>query len=275
MESRISKAIGLKHSPVALTWSDQKPKSAIQFQEGKGGCLMGLVAAAAKGKDAICDRKTTGCLGGGVGVGFGNQYKNFPGGEDCYCYFLSTGNEQWDKGRAVAQEAKPYMPQEFYEDFLRGGHYIKSPGLVKKFVESLPMVDIPAKYVVFKPLKNVDKNDENPQVIIFFADADQLSALVLLANYAREDNDNVIIPFAAGCQSIGIYPYQEAKAAKQRAVVGLTDVYARLYTRKQLGDGIMTFSVPPAMFEEMEANVEGSFLEHHVWQSILEGKEVK
>ena len=118
-------------------------------------------------------------------------------------------------------------------------------------------------------MDNVDTEKEKPQTIIFFVNPDQLCALVVLANYGRGDNENVIIPYAAGCQTIGIYPYREAKSAKPRAVVGLTDLSARVYIRKQLGDpNLMTFSAPFALFEEMEQNVPGSFLERHTWQSL-------
>jgi len=53
--------------------------------------------------------------------------------------------------------------------------------------------------------------------------------------------------------------------------VGLTDLSARVYLRKQLGDGLLSFAVPPALFAEMEANVAGSFLERHTWKSLQEG----
>ena len=33
-------------------------------------------------------------------------------------------------------------------------------------------------------------------------------------------NENVIIPDAAGCQTIGIAPYREAQSERPRAVVG-------------------------------------------------------
>jgi hypothetical protein len=94
----------------------------------------------------------------------------------------------------------------------------------------------------------------------------------VLANYGRGDNENVIMPYAAGCQTIGIYPYREARSERPRAVVGLTDLSARVYVRRQLDGNLMTFALPPAMFEEMEANVEGSFLESHTWKTLLEGK---
>ena len=114
----------------------------------------------------------------------------------------------------------------------------------------------------------------DPQLVgtVFFADPDELSALTVLANYGRGDNENVIIPWAAGCQTIGIYPYREAKMNRPRAVVGLTDLSARVYIRKQLGDNLLTFAMPFALFTEMEANVEGSFLQRHTWQELLAAK---
>jgi uncharacterized protein (DUF169 family) len=272
VESKIAEAIALKHHPIVLIWADQKPEEAVQFKERKWGCIMWLAAGAAKGKTAVCDRRTFGCFGGGVGMGFGNQYKNFPGGEECFCHFLSSGNDQWERGRQTADQVKPFLTNESHDNFVHGERYLQSPEQVKKFIECLPITDIPATYVVFKPLLEVVANHEKPQVVVFFADPDQLSALVVLANYGRGDNQNVIMPYAAGCQTIGIYPYQEAQTQKPRAVVGLTDLSARVYIRRQLGDNLMTFAMPFALFEEMEANVAGSFLQRPTWQSLVKGK---
>ena len=165
------------------------------------------------------------------------------------------------------------MTKESYDNFLHGERYVKSPELVEKFVQALPLMEIPSTYVVFRPLSDVNPVKEKPQTIIFFVNPDQLSALVVLTNYGRGDNENVIIPYAAGCQTIGIYPYREVQSKKPRAVVGLTDLSARVYARKQLGDpNFLTFTVPFALFKEMEQNVPGSFLERHTWQSLLSEK---
>lgn len=270
MKSEIADAIRLKHGPVALLWSKEKPQGAMQFQEGRWGCVMWLAIHAAKGKTAAADVKTFGCAGGGVGLGFGNQYKNFPGGEEGFCHFLSSGNEKRKDGKELTEKLKPFMRIDAYDNFLHGERYIKSPALVRKFINNLPITYVPEPYIVFKPLDNVDIKKEKPQTIIFFVTPDQLSALVVLANYGRESNENVIIPYAAGCQTIGIYPYREAQSPKSRAVVGLTDLSARVYARKQLGDAnYMTFTVPLALFKEMEKNVADSFLQRHTWQSLL------
>jgi len=270
MKSKIVDALNLEYNPVALVWTNKKPEDALQFKKGRWGCVVSMFANAAKGRTAVFDRETYGCWGGGVGLGFGNQYVNFPGGEECFCHFLSTGNKQWDTGKNVADKIEKYVGKEFLEDFLYGERYFKSPQLVKKFVNSMPIIDIPARYVVFKPLKDVNLSREQPVVIIFLANPNQVSALVILANYGRGDTDNVIIPYAAGCQTIGIFPYRETKSDNPRAVVGLTDISARENVKGVIGEDLLSFAVPLKMFQEMEDNVEGSFLQRRTWKALIE-----
>ncbi|MCF8012167.1 MAG: DUF169 domain-containing protein [Clostridiales bacterium] len=252
MQSKIAEAVKLLYHPVAVTWTDEKPENALQFKEGRWGCVIGMLnAAASKGKTAVFDRKTFGCLGGGTGLGFGNQYQHFPGGIE---YFLSTGNKK------LCNKNFNNMPALGH-----GERYIKTPEIAAKFVESLPVIDIPNEYVVFKPLEQVDEG-EKPVVIVFLARPDELSALVVLANYARETNNNVTIPMGAGCHTIGIFPYKEAEKEIPAAVVGLTDISARNKVEKD----VLSFAVPYKMFEEMENNIEGSFLEQEPWTKIVQ-----
>ncbi|MBW2000587.1 MAG: DUF169 domain-containing protein [Deltaproteobacteria bacterium] len=274
MESKIAKALKLRHGPVAILWMDERPEEAVQFKEGKWGCVMWMLARAAKGKTVVFSEETYGCWGGGVGLGFGNQYLKFPGGIECFYYFLSTGNEQWEKGKKVTKQIENFVTRDFLEDFVHGECYLKSPELVREFVENMPIMRVPSRYVAFKPLDMVDPEKERPEIIVFLAAPDQLSALVVLANYGREGTENVTIPYAAGCQTIGIFPYKEARSENQRAVVGLTDLSARENIRKQLGKDLFSFAVPLKMFLEMEANVEGSFLETKTWR-LLSGEKTK
>lgn len=272
MLSKIRESIGFKFEPVAIIWSDEKPSSAAEFKEGKWGCVMWMLARAAKGGTVVFSEKTYGCWGGGVGLGFGNQYVKFPGGIDGFCYFLSIGNARWEPGRKIAEEIKQFVTDEFLEDFLEGERYLKSPELVKDFLDNLPMTTVPAQYVVFKPLKDVDPSVETPSVVVFLASPEELSALVVLANYSRKGVENVIVPFGAGCQTIGIFPYKEAASENPRAVVGLTDISARLYLKKHLGSDVMSFAVPWKMFLEMEGNVSGSFLDRKTWKRLRGGE---
>jgi len=268
MENTIVSALNLKFHPVAVVWSDEKPEDSLQFKKGKWGCVMSLFAHAAKGHTAVFDRETFGCWGGGVGLGFGNQYLNVPGGIEEFYNFLSTGNNIHGIGRKAVEKICDFIGNDLLKDAIHGERYIKSPELVKKFVESLPIIDIPEKYVILKPLQDVNLSKEKPVVIVFLATPDQLSALVILANYGRGTFENVIIPYAAGCHTIGIFPYREAQSENPRAVVGLTDIFARKNVRRQLGSDLFTFAVPLKMFKEMEAHIEGSFLQRETWNSL-------
>jgi len=270
MDSKIASAIHLELEPVALIWADEKPDGAMEFTPGKWGCILFLLAAVAKGKTAAASRETFGCWGGGVGLGFGDQYKRFPGGEECFCRFLSSGNAGSEPGQAIGQGMAASGATAMAEEFLQGERYLKSPEVVKNFLACLPIMDIPARYVVMKPLRDVDLTRDNVRSITFLVNPDQLSALVVLANYEGQHNENVIIPFAAGCQSIGICTFQENEREHPRAVVGLVDLSARKNLRRQLGNDVMSFSVTAEMFQRMEGNVEGSFLERETWKSLLE-----
>lgn len=267
MESKIASILGLKFAPVALLWSNEKPEKAIEFKPKKFGCVMFSFANAARGRTAVFSRETFGCWGGGVGLGFGNRYVDFPGGEECFCYFLSNGNKNHETGKMVGEHMKNAGMNEFYDDFMEGERYYKGPEEVKAFVENLPITDIPAKYVILKPLADVEAK-EQPENITFLANPDQLSALVVLANHGRKSFDNVTLPYAAGCQSIGILTYAQGKSPKPKAVVGLVDLSARKNVRKLLGSDLLTFSMPLSLFKEMENNVETSFFFRNTWKAL-------
>lgn len=259
----------LKYEPVSITLSDDKPDKAVEFKEGKFGCVMSLLAAAVKGRPAAASRATVACPGGGTGLGFGNQYANLPGGVGVFCRFLSTGNEGDEAGMQTTEMIRPFLTEEAYDNFRYGERYLKTPELVEKFVNQLPITDVPNEYVLFKPLRDIDPSKEEPYVVVFLADPDQLAALVVLANYERDSSESVIIPHAAGCQAIGIYPFRETQSDVPRAVVGMVDISARVQMRRQLKDDLMSFAVPYAMFREMEGNVPGSFLERRSWHDLM------
>lgn len=239
MDSRISKELKLRYQPVALLFADEKPTDALEFKEGRWGCVVAMFTAAARGKTAVFSKETCGCGGGALGLGFTDSY-NVPGGIE---NFLSTG-----KG----------------EGFPEGEAYIKTPELAREFVDELPRTCIPANYVVVKPLDAIDPDKDKPKLVVFFCEPDQLSALVVLANYGRHGSDNVVIPFAAGCHTVCLIPYAESKNDEPKAVVGITDITAR----PMVDPDILSFTVPFSMFEEMEANVPGSFLDKPDWTKV-------
>ncbi len=270
MESFIAKAILLETQPVALVWADAAPERATRFKPGGWGCVMNVFGvAAARGRTGAFDRNTYGCWGGGVGLGFGNQYEVFPGGIGCFYGFLSQGNAGSERGRAIGEHMKVSGGQRMADDFLYGEGYIKDAETTRRFVQSMPMRDIPANFVVVKPLSQADAEHDDVKSVTFFVNPDQLSALVILANYARPDTENVIVPWAAGCQVMGIFAYRELERERPRALIGMTDISARDNVRPLLGGNVMSFTAPWPLFQEMESHVEGSFLQRETWHSLL------
>jgi len=112
----------------------------------------------------------------------------------------------------------------------------------------LPTYDASFNYIVLKPLASVSDSDETPEVVSMLVNTDQLAALVQLANFEREGYESVTMPRATGCQSAYLLPYLETKREVPRAVVGMTDPYSRRHVQ----DGMLSFSMPWEMFQEME-----------------------
>lgn len=270
MQSQIAVALKLQNEPVALLHTDEKPAGAAQFEPGKWGCVMSLFGAAAyKGKSAVFDRESYGCFGGGYGLGFGDTYAHFPGGHTGFCNFLAHGNAGSESGEQIAAGmAAAGARPEFVGHFLHGERYRQSSALVRDFVAALPQTTIPTRYAAFVPLSACDPAAKAPESVTFLVSCDQFSALTVLANYDRPGLENVALPWAAGCQALGILAYREAQSPQPRCVAGLFDLSARKYLRTLAGADALTFTIPWRRFLEMEANVAGSFLEQEPWLSL-------
>ncbi|MCX6670044.1 MAG: DUF169 domain-containing protein [Methanothrix sp.] len=128
------------------------------------------------------------------------KYENFPfGGIETFKYFLSTGLEGQQR-----------------DDLVKKICSLGSREQVEDFLKVLPAMKVSKRYVVFKPLKELAEEEE-PVVVVFLADADQISALIGLANYDRQGVENVFAPMGAGCHQIGIYAFREAQSDRPRA----------------------------------------------------------
>lgn len=248
MDSNLGEALGLTSSPVAVILTDEKPDSALQFREGRWGCVGAMLVSASKGHSVVFDRQTFGCPGGGTGLGFGNQY------EQCG-FAIDKLLARGDKQIAETMQRKSHWEE--------GERFFESPELAGQAIAAMPMTDVPTEYVVFKPLELAEPDE--PTLIVFLVNPDQLSALVVLAGYDRGANEGAIAPFGAACHSI-LYGYAEAQREQPRAVIGFFDIAVR----SKVARDILSLTVPYSLYRRMDANVAGSFLEMADWLALRE-----
>lgn len=236
MESKIASLIKLHNHPVAVYRTDKCPELAVQFKEGRWGCIVAMLNASAnKGITAAFCSRTVACRGGRAGTGI----EPFEAG--VIEYFLSVGGKDPKEG-------------EFYR---------RSPELALDYMEAMPKYRTD-NYLVFTPLNNVDsETKEKMDGIIFLVNADQLSGLVTLSNFDRKSLDNTAVTFGAGCAQAILFPFSEENT-DQKCYIGLTDPSAR----KCISGEILSFSIPWDRFREMEAAAEESFLTKETWQMI-------
>jgi uncharacterized protein (DUF169 family) len=234
MDSKIADAIKMTLEPVAVVWTDTLPDGAVQHNKNEWACFTSFLVKAARGKVVAFDRESHLCNGGLTGIGFGHY------DIDRMEHFLAHGR---------AGE--------------RGERYVKTPEYARAFLEDLPEINVTTKYVVLKPLPMVTADDD-AKALIFLVNADQLSALVTLANYDRPTNDNVVTYFGAGCHSTVMFPVAEGDKENPKAIIGMTDPSARKFLNKDL----LSFSLPYRRFLELEAEADESFLITDEWKQL-------
>jgi uncharacterized protein (DUF169 family) len=228
------KYFGDAELPVTFYYS-KGDGGAEQADKPKGrSCLICELAKVRSGRSVFYNIDSLACGGARRYLGYTDKMR--PGFE----YFLSCGNDQ-----------------------MEGERYIKTPEMVKVFMKNQKTLPVEGKNIVFKRWDNLTEND-NPDVVIFFAKPDVLSGLFTLANFDQTDPNGTITPFAAGCGSIIHYPYLESMSETQRAVIGMFDPSAR----PCVPENTLTFAVPMKRFERMIGFMEESFLITETWKTV-------
>ena len=80
----------------------------------------------------------------------------------------------------------------------------------------------PGTYLVFKRWDTLEEQD-NPQVVFFFANPDVIAGLHTLANLDSMTAHGVMAPSASGCDSIVGFSMSELKSEEPKAVLGALD----------------------------------------------------
>ena len=217
----LGRHVPLSLSATALYFAADPPEGAIVPRPDAWTCMYALMNKVQKGRPASFSAAAPGCAG-------------------AICYF--------------GFKNLPILPAAVY---LSGKERLKkNAGLAAAFYNEVQPVPAGAANLVFQRLDSVPDETEI-EVVNLWVDATSLSKLHALANYDRATNDNVLMPFSSGCQSVWTLPYKEKNKELPRAVVGSLDPTVRRF----LPPEVVSFSVVAERFLEMCANIRGSFID--------------
>lgn len=219
--------------PIILYYTDEETVKEND-PEKSSNCLIANLNKVRNGTSLRFNTDTIGCPGGKRYAGFNPELsENFE-------YFLSCG-----------------IP-----DVMEGERYKQSPEMVRNWLKDSPRYRASSSQIVFKRWDHMDEEDE-PEVVIFFAGPDVLSGLFTLANYDLT-YEGVIAPFGSGCSSIIMYPVMEGEKEQPHCIFGMFDPSARPYVERNT----LTFAVPMKRFTQMVKNMTESFLITPTWDTI-------
>ncbi len=246
-------ALGYREQPMALVYSDQPPsegfhpksnnlptkdkedQGAVNWGEvfGNFSCVMGNIWRARK-KHSIAwmSAEHFGCPGGAFYLGYLKPQT------DMICAYVSSG-----------------IPGA-----MEGERYISDPVACRAFFEAVDPLPAAGPYTVFKPLDLLAEDDE-PEVVTFFARPEVISGLNVLTMFVTNDIHAVGSPFGAGCSHITTFPRQYAAKGELKAVVGGWDPSCRKYLKTDE----LTFTAPWPLFKLMLERWKDSFLTTPTW----------
>jgi uncharacterized protein (DUF169 family) len=106
--------------------------------------------------------------------------------------------------------------------------------------------------------------DQDPDVVVFFARPESLSGLHQLAAFVTNDVQVVTSPWGAACTGLVTWPYKYLNEGRNNAVVGGWDPSARKFFKTDE----LSFAVPFGMFQKMLDCADASFLTTPTWELV-------
>lgn len=261
-----------KFEPVAIVWSDSIPSDALQFKEGKFGCILNLFAEASRrARIAGGSRETIACPGGKSAMGLGAE--------------LTANQERiehhaalFSKGLASAQNQEVYRSnmaatrESWRPLFEYGERRHKSYDTAKNWLmHDMPRYEVPSRYVLFKPLSQVQPSD-NTRAVIFPLSPLELSGLVTLLTSVADGVDPIQVPPGADCFRITGYACAQKATDQPRAVLGMLDVDGREVIRRRFRDDVLTLTLPNSLFTRLEHEANDSVLQIPGWLKLRENR---
>ena len=221
--------------PFVLMYSQEPLDSVKICPENNYDCLIYTVSHARSGKNIYIESDSLHCKGAKKSLGFDTETDHLS------AFLMSHCNDTEQKGRECKKKSKK----------------------IHEWIEQFPTIQAPAPKAVFKRWDRIEEGD-NPQVVICFADPNELSALFTLANFDESNPYTVKTPFCPGCASLTMFPMQESLSPNPKPIVGMLDVSTRPY----IPQSAFSFAIPFEKFESMIENMDNCFLSHDMWHKV-------
>jgi uncharacterized protein (DUF169 family) len=253
---RFLEILGLEEPPMGIFFTDERPEGALspkpgdlptrekemenridwQAVFGNFSCVLGHIwRARRKQVAAVFDSDHFGCPGGAFWLGFMKPQT------ETIIHYVSSG-----------------IPNH-----MEGEHYCESPDELRRIFNEIDPPQAQARYCVVKPLTLFAENEE-PEVVTFFARPETLSGIHQLAAFVTNDPEVVASPWGAACTGIITWPYKYLREGRTRAVVSGWDPSARKFFKTDE----LSFTVPRTMFLDMLDRFESSFLMTKTWDLV-------
>jgi hypothetical protein len=268
MKSAVVENLDPEFEPVAVVWSDEIPDDALEFKEGRFGCILYLFAEASRrGRVAGGSRDTVVCPGGRAAFGFGVDFVDSKAQVDLRAALFSKGLESAPDKAAYRERMEAARPswRPVYE-FGERRHC--SFDMAREWIlNCLPRYDVPNRYVLFKPLSETDP-DEDTRAVIFPVNPLELAGLTTLLGSVVEGLDPLHVPQGPDCLRVASFAYDQYEAEPPRAVLGMLDVDGREVMRKRFRDDTLTLTIPMPLFLRIEEEAENSVLQIPAWSKL-------
>ncbi|MDR3205238.1 MAG: DUF169 domain-containing protein, partial [Deltaproteobacteria bacterium] len=199
MESDLVNLMRLSTPPIGLAFSSVAPSQALSYRPGKmpktkWGCSLYLIAKAFQGSTVCFSQQTCICPGANQGLALGFPVNGFPMDYPDTLHFLSCGSRGCPNCEEIKQKYLDCgVSLNLIDEILDGEKFKKNPELTAKTFENYPQYSPPAPILIFKPL-SLFSPQEPPLIVVFLVDAIELSALLVLANFAYTSWDKVMAP---------------------------------------------------------------------------------
>lgn len=202
------------------------------------GCIYRTIPKILAGETFVFAKGNCSCSGFDHNTGLVDEMPNTPGG---FGIFLAQGSDQ--------QWTPP------------GEKFKCDPATAEAMWDHLPK-DVMEGYdaLKFEPYRE----GMEPDIVVAFCGADQLSALVVLHGYDKPEYDRIIATTVSGCASMVRIPLNEMKREKPRAVITATDLAAR----KFVDEDEVAFAVTGPEFNRMLSVTEECFFHSPVWKPV-------